>query len=70
MNFVIKAYLIVWIACMSLGFYFMYHVYETFADEPYSENIEYCQYVYMSWQNPLNENCNMEEIENTLHINY
>ena len=36
----------------------------------FSENIEYCQYVYMSWKNPLNEKCDFAEVKKSLFINF
>ena len=36
----------------------------------FSENIEYCQNVYITWENPLNEKCDFEEVEKSLFINF
>jgi len=38
--------------------------------ETFSENIEYCQYVFMSWRNPLNEVCDFEEVKRSLFVNF
>lgn len=38
--------------------------------EIFPENIEYCQYVYFSWQNPLNEICNFDQVERSLKIDF
>ena len=37
--------------------------------EQYPESIEYCQNVYWSWNNPLNEKCDMEQVERSLQFN-
>ena len=38
--------------------------------ESFPENIEYCQNVYWSWENPLNENCDFDQVERSLSINF
>ncbi len=38
--------------------------------ETFSENIEYCQFVFMSWRNPLNEVCDFEEVKRSLFVNF
>jgi len=38
--------------------------------ETFSENIEYCQFVFMSWRNPLNEICDFEEVKRSLFVNF
>lgn len=44
-----------------------------FTQEPqdfkFSENIEYCQNVYITWENPLNEKCDFREVKRSLSIN-
>ena len=40
------------------------------AKPTFSENIEYCQNVYISWNNPLNEKCDLEEVRKSLFINF
>ena len=42
---------------------------KSFSENIFSENIEYCQNVYITWKNPLNEKCDFEEVKKSLFIN-
>lgn len=39
-------------------------------EEVFPENIEYCQNVYMTWNNPLNQVCDFEQTKRSLNINF
>ena len=39
-------------------------------EEVFPENIEYCQFVYFTDQNPLKQKCDFEQVKRSLKINF
>lgn len=52
--------------CLTLSWSYNSDIQET----DFAENIEYCQYVYMSGKNPLNETCDFEQVKKSLQYKF
>ena len=52
------------------GVWYIEFIYQEKPIEVFPENIEYCQNVYMTWENPLDQECDFDQVKRSLSINF